>query len=650
MKKETENDLKSKPDWITKQTEERPHIMFWLIFLVTFLLGILLFLFLWQQSGIGLVQTLDAQATGGFLQGVWGTAGSLAAAFVAIVLARQALALTHKQDDDQTAQDKRTEQLQQEQQQLQRDQNRMQAQSNERERARYEFDLKRDITEQFGPLMQSNLLMGAALNTLFVESVRLNRAVSLEVERVLFSERAGLVKLIEADPCLAIARHVNADAFKTELQNVKGAMQKLYDALSVASGNPLARLAVEKQLEINDRSDVGRALLDVYAKDIPPQALSALAPVDYASFAEHIRVKGFGVTPTVRLVECWFQASLYGVREHESWLKFTPGGDIQCRLDSAGEKDGLLTYSTVVKKLLTRSESIGEGLFFLGSLIALHTESVARPESFSNAPDHETWRVNLGVLALVDFYNAIPSKEALSLAARAIYGDDSAMSADSTHPNQVYTAIIERLPYKHDAPSMRGGKNPDDILSVLPKVYSRIMVSLDQDMRSRDGEFFNLCIGPKRFTPDQNQYVKVVSIAGFRSIGIAMEIHVQVNAHYKDFVSYLAQELYGNAQQSLNLLLAEMVALLAFYDPNTHERQITALYEMHMRGAAYLEAAATNGDLEQADLIKCVGLLQDSINSVQRNEHMSPDSRSAYATSLRDAIGRIAEAAGATQS
>lgn len=645
MANETEIDVKSKPDWITKQTEERPHIMFWLIFLVTFLLGILLFLFLWQQSGIGLVQTLDAQATGGFLQGVWGTAGSLAAAFVAIVLARQALALTHKQDDDQAAQDKRTEQLQQEQQQLQRDQNRMQAQSNERERARYEFDLKRDITEQFGPLMQSNLLMGAALNTLFVESVRLNRAVSLEVERVLFSERAGLVKLIEADPCLAIARHVKTDAFKTELQNVKGAMQKLYDALSVASGNPLARLAVEKQLEINGQSEVGRALLEIYAKDIPPQAVSALAPIDYASFAEHIRVKGIGATPTVRLVECWFQASLYGVLEHQSWLKFTSEGDIQYRLDSAGEKDGLLTYSAVAKKLFTRGESIGEGLFFLGSLIALHTESIARPESFSNAPDHETWRVNLGVLALVDFYNAIPSKEALALAAQAIYGDDSSMSADTTHPSKVYTAIIERLPYKHDAPGMRAKKNLDDIFSVVPKVYSRIIISLDQEMRSPDGTFFNLCIGPKRFTSDQNQYVKVVSIADFRSIGIALEIHAQVNAHYKDFDSYLAQKLYGNAQQSLNLLLAEMVALLAFFDPNLHERHISALYEMHMRGVTYLEAAATNGDIEPADLTKCIDLLQDSIHSVHRNERMSPDSRNTYATMLKEAIGRIRAAA-----
>jgi hypothetical protein len=648
---------------------KRSILVFFGIFIVSFFLGSFLFLLLnnaaypsdtvssdanWIKKLQALISKLFGIAVagdaGGFLQGVWGTAGSLAASFVAIVLAQQALILARKQNDGQSEQEKRNVRLNLIQLKLQREQNRIQAQSNERERVRHEFDLKREIREDLSPLMQSNHLMGTALNTLFVESVKLSRTVSLEVERVIFSERAGRIEFVDADICHAIAGHVNVEVYKAELQSVKSAMENVYSTLSVANGNPIAQLAVAKQLEINGQSGVGRTLFDIFGKDLPAPGLTALAPVDYASFAEHLRLKCVGVIPAVRLVECWFQASLYGVLENESWLKFTAEGNIQYRLDSAGEKNGVLTYRAVAEKLLNRSESHREGLFFVGSLIALHTASVERPKHLSGGPDEMTWRVNLGVLALVDFYNAIPSKEALKLAAREYYGDDSAMSADPHHPNQLYADGVDRFFYEHDSPSMRAGKSPENVRSVLPKEFSHNMVKLDQDIRSRHGEFFNLCIGPPCFTPAQNQYVKVSSIASFRTIAIALKIHAQVNVHYRDFRSYLMQELYKNAQKRLNILLAEMVDLLAFYDPNTHGEQITSLHEMHMRGAAYLEAAATNDDVEFGDLNKCIDLLQDSIKSVQRNEQMSPDSRRAYAASLHDAIQRITVAAGAVQS
>jgi len=556
------------------------------------------------------------ESLAGYFGGVIGAAAAIAGALVAIRLAVLSLNISKNTAD-------------------------MQALSNERERVRYEFDLKRDITEQFGPLMQSNLQIGAALNALLVESVRLNRAVSKEVERVMFDQRVGIITLTEPEHCQAIARHVKSEAFESVLQNVKGALHQLYEALSVANGNPLARLAVAKQLEINTQSSAGRALLDLFSSGLPKQAVAALAPVDFANFAEHIRVKAQGVTPALRLVECWAQASLYGALQHDSWLPFTSKGDAVFRLDSSGEKEGIPAFKTVVKKLLRRNESIGEGLFFLGSLIALHTENVELSENLLSGSNDNTWRVNLGVLALVDFYNAIPSKEALKLAAHEIYGDDQSMNADMTHPNQLYAAIIERLPYEHDSPSMRLDKDLDSIRSVLPKVYSRIIVSLDQDMRTGNGEFFNLCVGPRFDTPAYIQYIKATSIANIRTIEVALKIQAQTDVHFRDFHAYLKQEMYERAHISLNYMLGEMVILLAYYNPDVHSYLYEKLSQMYIDVTNYLQTAAKNKKLESSICEKFIGLLRASISSVQKNEGMDPESRIMTAQWLHEVIGRI---------
>ena len=526
----------------------------------------------------------------------------------------------------------------------------MQTQSEERDRLRYEFDLKRDITEQFGPLLQGNLQLGAALNTLFVDSVRLHIAVSKQVEKVLFLERAGAVQLIEPDVCAAIARHLRADVFETELANVKNAMRHLYDPLSVANGNPLARLAVKKQLEINSRSVAGQSLFDLFAHLLPGEAVSAMAPVDHVSFAEHIRAKAFGPTPNLRLVECWYQASLYGLIKQSAWLSFTREATIEVRLDEAGEEDGVPTFSTVFETLSTRSKAIGEGVFFLGAMIALHTCEVKRPENLQDAPEKAVERTNVGLLALIDFYNAIPSREALKLAARHIYGEVASPNAPAVSKQayvEMIEKMIERLPYEHDAPAMRVGKDLADISSVLPMVYSRIVVELDRIMRSGRDEFFDACVGPACYTPAQNVYIKVHSVATMRAIGAALNLHAQVAAHHKDFASYNEQELYPRAIESALSMLEDMPDLLAFYDPYTHQHLLQALQEMQGQAAVFLEAAAINGDAEPGDIETGMALLKKSARSIRRNERLSPESRNRYAQVLTAAVDRLKAASAA---
>lgn len=589
--------------------------------------------------------TDDASDAGGFLQGVWGTAGSLAASFVAIVLAQQALVLARKQNDSQEKQDKENARLVGEQHDLLKEQNTMRAQTIARDRSRFEFDLKRDITEQFGPLLQSNLLVGAALNTLFVDSVRLHIAVSKQIEKVLFLERAGAIKLIETDTCAAIARHINVGDIDNEIKNVKNAMLHLYDALSVANGDPLARLAVKKQLELNSRFDIGQDFFTLFSDLLPVNALNGLAPVDHVSFAEHIRAKAFGPTPALRLVECWFQASLFGLTQQSTWLKFTPEGTIEFRLDEAGEKDGVATFTAILNKLQQRNEAIGEGLFFLGALIALHTQAVERPTYLNEPPDSAVWRVNVGLLALIDFYNAIPSKEALKLAAKQIYGGETRateplLRTDASYADMI-AHMIDRLPYEHDSPDMRLDKDGADTCSVLPLVYSRIVVSLDQLIREQGSDFFESCIGPACFTPAHNAYVQVHSVADIRSAGIALDIHVQVNSHFKDFSNYFEQQIYEKALNSALHMLREMVELLAFYDPYIHQLHLQELQKMHQYAIAFLEAVATTAEAPSGDIEKCLEILTLSAKSIRRNERLSPESRQAYATTLLSAVERI---------
>lgn len=639
-----------------ERLSRRSILVFLTIFFVSLAIGTILFLLLNTKAlavavgsvDVGWLNTLhaglgkqfgteDAGGAGGFLQGVWGTAGSLAASFVAIVLAQQALVLARKQNDTKDAQDKKNDLLDAEQRLLH-------AQTTERDRSRFEFDLKRDIIEQFGPLLKSNQEVGSVLNTLFVESARLHIAVSKQVERVFFLESIGSLLLIEADICPAIARHIDADAVDSELKNVKSAMRHLYEAL-VANGTPLARLAVKKQLEINSRpGGAGQTLCDLFSHLLPAEVLIGLAPVDHASFAEHIKTMDLNPTP-LRLVECWYQASLFGLIQQSTYLKFTGEGTIETRLDEAGEKDGVDTFSTVYKKLSQRSEAISEGLFFLGSLIALHKQTLERSGHLLDAPDHTVWRVNAGLLALIDFYNATPSKEALKLAAKQIYGSDSLATVPPPGTEGSYVDMIEksieRLPYDHDAPGMRQGKEAADVSSILPLVYSRILVALDQIIREQRDKFFDLCIGPARLTPAQNAYIQVLSVANLRSIGAALEIHAQASTHYKEFLSYFERELYEKAVDSALLMLRDMVKLLRYYDPHTHHVHLEALQKMHLHAVAFLEAVATNGEVGSGDIDACVEVLTLSADSVRLNERLSPDSRQSYAATLLDAVQRI---------
>lgn len=142
------------------------------------------------------------------------------------------------------------------------------------------------------------------------------------------------------------------------------------------------------------------------------------------------------------------------------------------------------------------------------------------------------WRVSVGLLALIDFYNALPSKEALKLAAKQIYGGDSPATAPPPRIDASYVEMIEkmieRLPYEHDSPDSGRARPPVISAQCCRRFYSRIVVSLDKVIREERDGFFDRCIGPASFTPAQNAYVQVISIADLRSAGTAQGIHAQV--------------------------------------------------------------------------------------------------------------------------
>lgn len=118
----TEQASRKKSSFISL-VDERPLTLFFVAFFISLAIGIIIFLALQTNHGffttlktMGLEgKPLDAGGAGGFLQGAWGTAGSLAASLVAIILARQALLMTTKQDASQSETDERFERLQLEQ-------------------------------------------------------------------------------------------------------------------------------------------------------------------------------------------------------------------------------------------------------------------------------------------------------------------------------------------------------------------------------------------------------------------------------------------------------------------------------------------------------------------------------------------------------
>ena len=103
-----------------KLTETKPLTVFVLLLVIGLLFGGILFVALLLPWGFDFIK--DGGDAGGFLQGAWGTAGSLAAAFVAIVLANQALVLTRRQNEDQNKQEKTAQELKQKQIDYQKEQ------------------------------------------------------------------------------------------------------------------------------------------------------------------------------------------------------------------------------------------------------------------------------------------------------------------------------------------------------------------------------------------------------------------------------------------------------------------------------------------------------------------------------------------------
>ena len=105
-------------------TEKKPVLVFFFLLVAALIFGTFLFALVLYPSPHWVTNVLKkwnnpdhaaVSAVGGFLQGAWGTAGTLAASFVAIVLAQQALRLTRTQDRDQQEQHDKTVKLQREQ-------------------------------------------------------------------------------------------------------------------------------------------------------------------------------------------------------------------------------------------------------------------------------------------------------------------------------------------------------------------------------------------------------------------------------------------------------------------------------------------------------------------------------------------------------
>lgn len=109
-------------DKFVKRTESQPLTVFIFLLVLGLIFGSVVFCILLIPTDFSYIK-LSPEGAGSFLQGAWGTAGSLAAAFVAIVLAQQALVLTRRQNEDQNKQDKKALTLQQALTKLQREQN-----------------------------------------------------------------------------------------------------------------------------------------------------------------------------------------------------------------------------------------------------------------------------------------------------------------------------------------------------------------------------------------------------------------------------------------------------------------------------------------------------------------------------------------------
>ena len=141
--------------------------------------------------------------------------------------------------------------------------------------------------------------------------------------------------------------------------------------------------------------------------------------------------------------------------------------------------------------------------------------------------------------------------------------------------------MIDRFPCEHDFPDMRLDKAGSGICSVLPLIHSRIVVSIDQLIREQGRDFLESCIGPAFFTPAQTAYVPIQSVADIHSAGIAFDINVQVNLHFKDLSNYFEQKIHEKALNSALHMLREMVELLAFYNPYIHQLHFRELQKIH---------------------------------------------------------------------
>lgn len=375
---------------------KRSVLVFMAIFVISLVLGALLFFGLnakiagldWttvsQSSLSKIFGTEDAGGAGGFLQGVWGTAGSLAASFVAIVLAQQALVLARKQNDDQDAQGRR-------------------------EQEQMRFNVRRDISEELSPMFDSVAAFDEAIDLAYRRSGELakNMMVSMGIAAhdylrltsdPIVKSSGDQYKL--HDHAVLMAQYVRREEFEERLGQVKSAIGKMADALNRLRENGMAATAYSLSACSGQSS---RALG------------GPVAPSDLAGVVSLLRNKAESHISGDQLVRMWF-------------LALAPDRVRAEDMNAFNEKF-ILQYEFLEHAVSTDRQIAERSWALLGSLIS----------TLQKNPDGKEF-TNFGLELLNDVCHRLPCKQSI----RSVYEN---IFADEPNLSNSYSKEIDRWPY-----------------------------------------------------------------------------------------------------------------------------------------------------------------------------------------------------------
>ena len=359
----------------------RPILIFFCIFVVTLVLGALLFLLLNEKSPsensmAAFFKTASAGDAGGFLQGVWGTAGSLAAAFVAIVLAQQALALTRKQNEDQDRQVRR-------------------------EQEQMRFNAQHEISKELSQIFASVAAFDVALDLAFRRSGELANQMMVSMGIAAHDYlRLTAQPIVESngeedkihDHALLMAQYVKRDEFDERLSQVKAAIGMMADALNKLLENGVAATAYRES------SHFGQTL---NAQGVPHALLDLIGVISL------LRNKAESRISNDQLVRMWF-------------LALAPDRELAVTTSSFNEKyilpyDFLKNAANIDRNIAERSWAL------LGSLIGTVRSNVKKERS-----EEEMFHfTNFGLIQLRGVCARLPSKQMIRKVIAKQHGESS---------------------------------------------------------------------------------------------------------------------------------------------------------------------------------------------------------------------------------